>query len=101
MDAMFSKTMDFVRFHLNLSDSPTEPEAPTPATALFKHAGKLIAERCDLEQRQRFFAEVEFYILSCAHEHQIIANGVLPSLQHYWGYRLGTTSVYTGCALAE
>ncbi|KAJ3498325.1 hypothetical protein NLG97_g1219 [Lecanicillium saksenae] len=101
MGSIFEETMDYVKFHLGLADSPEEPQAPTPATALFQHAGKLIKERCDLEQRQRFFREVEFYVLSCAHEHKTIASGILPSLQHYWEYRLGTTSVYTGCALAD
>lgn len=102
MEHMFDRTVTYVEYHLGLCDpSMPEPEAPTFATSLFQHAGALLREQADVHQRLRFFKEVVVYIKSCAYEQRIMDGGVLPTVQEYWAYRLGTSSVYTGCALAE
>ncbi|KAJ3494159.1 hypothetical protein NLG97_g4261 [Lecanicillium saksenae] len=104
MEAMFEKTINFVKYHLGLTElaaGELEPEAPTKATSIFKHAGVMLAQQTDREQRERFFEEIKFYILSCAYEHKTIERGVLPSVEEYWTYRLGTSSVYASCAIAD
>lgn len=99
---MYNKTIDYVEFHLGLADSMAEvPAAPTPATGLFQHAGRMLQEHVDMPQRKRFFEEIKTYVRNCAIEQTYLNRGIVPSVEEYWNHRWGTSSVYTGCALAE
>lgn len=102
MDDMFEQTIVYVHYHLGLDEEYTqEPAPPTWATSLFKHPGKLITEYASLAQRQRFFTEVQHYIRSCADEQKMLDKERFPTVEEYWSFRWGTSSVFTACALAE
>lgn len=102
MADMFTQTISYVHYHLGLDDeSAQEPKPPTWATSLFKHAGKLITKHASVAQRHRFFVEVQCYIRSCADEQKVLEKEQLPTVQEYWSFRWGTSSVFTACALTE
>lgn len=102
ISGMYKKTIDYVAYHLGITNAMvTEPPAPTAATALFQHAGRLLKEQVDFAQLQRLFKAIQSYINNCAMEQDYIDRGTLPSVQEYWIYRWGTSSVYTHCVSAE
>jgi len=96
------EALEYIAYHLGLLDPATpEPAPPTKSMLIIK--GPCIALKADCREstRRRFWEELKFYMKCCNLEYEHLRCGVLPSTEDYWQLRLGTSSVYAGCALAE
>jgi len=93
--------LKYVEFHLGLSDSLTEPEPPTKYCTLFKHAGVALQAECTVVERRRFYETIREYMACVEVESAYVREKELPTVEEYWAHRLGTSSVYTYCALGE
>ncbi len=98
---LHQNALEYVKFHLGLSDSEEEPEPPTKYCALFKHCGGPLRAACTERERRRFFETVREYMACVEVESRYVRGKELPTLHQYWEHRLGTSSVYTYCALGE
>ncbi|KAK0642148.1 isoprenoid synthase domain-containing protein [Cercophora newfieldiana] len=98
---LHSHALEYVKFHLGLSDNETEPEPPTKYCTLFKHAGENLRRDCTERERQKFYETIKEYMTCVEVESRWVAEKELPRVDEYWAHRLGTSSVYTYCALGE
>jgi hypothetical protein len=93
--------LKYVEFQLGLSDSITEPDPPTKYCTLFSHAGEVLRRDCTVEERRRFYETIKEYMACVEVESRWVGERELPTMEEYWEHRLGTSSVYTYCALGE
>jgi hypothetical protein len=102
VETLQAQALGYIAFHLGLlPPSVAEPISPTPSCLVLLGPCHTLREECDEGMRRRFYHQIEFFMECCALEYRDLRQDVLPSTDEYWRLRLGTSSVYTLCALAE
>jgi len=92
----------YMAYHLGLLDAASqEPEPPTESMLIVKDPCLALKHDYSEASRWRFWNEVKFFMDCCAVEHEHLKSGVLPPVHEFWELRLGTSSLYTICSLAE
>src|SRR3569833_1825237 len=92
----------YMAYHLGLLDAASqEPEPPTESMLIVKDPCLALKHDYSEASRWRFWNEVKFFMDCCVVEHEHLKSGVLPPVHEFWELRLGTSSLYTICSLAE
>ncbi|EMC92457.1 hypothetical protein BAUCODRAFT_78588 [Baudoinia panamericana UAMH 10762] len=95
-----SQTVDFLRDCLDLP--PYTSGMPTfPLITLLQPSVRLISEAYSLAQRRRLLDEMLFYIDKTSLEHRLIISNEIPTLDDYWGIRMGTSAIHVTTAMLE
>ena len=55
----------------------------------------------DVEQRRVLLDELLYFIRMSQTEQEFRLSGIMPSLEQYWGYRMGSSAVGVTLALIE
>ncbi|MCJ1312340.1 hypothetical protein MMC25_006014 [Agyrium rufum] len=98
-----AETLRYVAQCLDLpvSDCQSHFEPSSPIISNFLVIGTAIRELYDMEQRQRFYQEVECFMEMSEREQRLRLNSTLPSIEEFWKYRLGSSAVGICLALQE
>ncbi|KAI0190865.1 isoprenoid synthase domain-containing protein [Astrocystis sublimbata] len=67
----------------------------------FETIGTSLRKTYDSGQCQRFYDEIAHFMSASQAEQEYRLMGDLPTLEQYWNFRLGTSAVYIGTAIAE
>lgn len=88
------KSVAFVRHSLGL-DGPGAgvPIAPTKVCQGFAEVGRRVCEGCDLDERKVLFGHLNEYMEACVTEYRWRQSGKAPSVDEFYSWRLGTSSV--------
>lgn len=68
---------------------------------LFDRIGKPLREAYSVEQRLRFFQEMDYFIRKSEEEQRLRLDGHVPTMYEFWNYRLGSSAVSVCLAVAE
>lgn len=101
VDWLQDSALKYVEFHLGLSDSAEEPPPPTKYCTIFKHAGAPLRADSSRRERQMFHDKLKQFMDDVKLESVYVRNKQLPTIDEYWRYRLGGSSVYAYCAIGE
>ncbi|MCJ1436765.1 hypothetical protein MMC27_006147 [Xylographa pallens] len=98
-----TETLDYVRLCLGLSyDRDWRSVKPSsPIIRGFEVIGKALRSAYDVEHRERFSQEMKVFVEMSEREQRVRLNGVLPSVEEFWGYRLGSSAVGVCLAALE
>lgn len=100
-DEYRKQSFEYVQYHLGFSpEGSEEPEAPTPATAIFAEVAKYIRNSAEPWVVKQFMITIREFMSGCREEQVYRLSGKFPNVQEYWGFRLRTSAVYTFCAVA-
>ncbi|KAI0400193.1 isoprenoid synthase domain-containing protein [Xylaria palmicola] len=67
----------------------------------FDIIGSSLHDLYDSEQCRRFYDKIAQFMSASQVEQKYRLTGILPTLEEYWNFRLGTSAVYIGTASAE
>lgn len=89
------KSVAFVRHSLGLDGPPGAgmPSAPTKVCESFAEVGRRVCEGCDLSERKVLFGHLSEYMEACVTEYRWRQSGQAPSVDEFYSWRLGTSSV--------
>ncbi|KAI1810735.1 terpenoid synthase [Poronia punctata] len=92
----YKQSLAYIHRMLGLDgeDCAEDMEAPNQNMTLFADVGRGVRAATDVRQRQRFFDELENFMLQVAVEHSHRMAGTIPSVQEYMNIRSGSV----GCA---
>ncbi|GME45697.1 Terpenoid synthase [Neofusicoccum parvum] len=95
------ETIQFVKETLGLAP-PSETPPSNKIIRNFEIVGKALREAYTVEQRWRFFAEVDRFMKGTEDEQRRrLLSRDLPTLAEFWEYRLGSSAVYICSSLIE
>ncbi|KAK5626974.1 hypothetical protein RRF57_002689 [Xylaria bambusicola] len=93
--AYYKQSLAYIRSQLGLDkDQKNDIEAPHQNMTLFADVGRGLLEATDIQQRQRFFNELENFMLQVGVEHSHRMAGTMPTTEEYMEIRSGSV----GCA---
>ncbi|KAI0441091.1 terpenoid synthase [Xylaria telfairii] len=93
--AYYRQSLAYIHSVLGLGDdSQDDIKAPHQNMALFADVARGVREATDIQQRQRFFDELENFMLQVGVEHTHRMAGTMPSTEEYMNIRSGSV----GCA---
>ncbi|KAH6842917.1 isoprenoid synthase domain-containing protein [Chaetomium sp. MPI-CAGE-AT-0009] len=88
------QSIAFVGHSLGLGEpGAPAPVAPTRACESFAEVGRRVAECCGQEERRVFFGHLKEYMGACVTEYRWRLSGRVPSVEEFYSWRLGTSSV--------
>ncbi|KAI1361064.1 terpenoid synthase [Xylaria arbuscula] len=92
----YKQSLAYIHSQLGLDkdDEHADIEAPHQNMALFADVGQGVRETTDVQQRQRFFDELENFMLQVSVEHSHRMAGTMPTTEEYMDIRSGSV----GCA---
>ncbi|KAL8833601.1 MAG: hypothetical protein Q9170_004184 [Blastenia crenularia] len=119
--AVRDKTLGYVRSCLNLSGSQCHEDPPSRIVGGFETIGEAIRKAYNVgmwkdrsstsllyifthfptEQRERFWREIARYVDMSQCEQSIRLSKKLPTVDEFWGYRLGSSAVCVTLAINE
>ncbi|KAI0430290.1 terpenoid synthase [Xylaria sp. FL1042] len=93
--AYYKQSLAYIHNQLGLDeDGQGDTEAPHQNMTLFADVGRGVREVTDTQQRQRFFDELENFMLQVGVEHTHRMAGTIPTTEEYMNIRSGSV----GCA---
>ncbi|KAI1271745.1 terpenoid synthase [Xylaria sp. FL0933] len=93
--AYYRQSLAYIHNQLGLDkDGQNNTEAPHQNMTLFADVGRGVREATDTQQRQRFFDELENFMLQVGVEHTHRMAGTIPTTEDYMNIRAGSV----GCA---
>ncbi|KAI0522057.1 terpenoid synthase [Xylaria bambusicola] len=93
--AYYKQSLAYIHSQLGLDkDQKDDIEAPHQNMALFADVGRGLLKATDTQQRQRFFDELENFMLQVGVEHSHRMAGTMPTTDEYMEIRSGSV----GCA---
>jgi len=88
------QSVAFVRHSLGLHDPGAGvPNAPTKVCESFAEVGRRIRECSGLDERKVLFGHLREYMEACVTEYRWRQSGKAPSVDEFYSWRLGTSSV--------
>lgn len=88
------QSIAFVEHALGLGEPGAPvPVAPTKVCESFAEVGRRVAGYCGLEERKRFMGSLRGYMDACVTEYRWRLSGRVPSVEEFYSWRLGTSSV--------
>lgn len=89
------QSVAFVKHHLVLGDEigAPEPQAPTPVSASFAEVGRRVSEYGKQEDMRALFSHLKEYMEACVTEYEWRLSRKVPSVEDFYSWRLGTSSV--------
>ncbi|TGJ81358.1 hypothetical protein E0Z10_g7405 [Xylaria hypoxylon] len=100
--AYYRQSLAYIHSLLGLSDSDQDNiEAPHQNMALFADVGHGVREATDIQQRQRFFDELENFILHVSIEHTHRMAGTIPTTKEYMSIRSGSVGCGPQIAITD
>ncbi|KAJ8122618.1 hypothetical protein ONZ43_g1228 [Nemania bipapillata] len=92
--AYYKQSLAYIHNMLGLNESSHDIEAPHQNMTLFADVGRGMRHTTDIQQRQRFFDELENFMLQVGVEHSHRMAGTIPTTEEYMDIRSGSV----GCA---
>ncbi|KAI1125393.1 terpenoid synthase [Nemania abortiva] len=92
--AYYRQSLAYIHNKLGLGESSHGVEAPHQNMTLFADVGDGLCHTTDMQQRQRFFDELENFMLQVGVEHTYRMAGTIPTTEEYMNIRSGSV----GCA---
>jgi len=88
------QSVAFVRHSLGL-DGPGAgvPKAPTKVCEGFAEVGRRVGECCGIDERKVLFGHLREYMEACVTEYRWRQSGKAPTVDEFYSWRLGTSSV--------
>lgn len=100
--AYYRQSLAYIHRMLGLDgDGLEEVEAPHQNMTLFADVGYGMRESTDIQQRQRFFDELENFMLQVGVEHTHRMDGTIPTLDEYMSIRAGSVGCAPQIAITE
>ncbi|KAK3987444.1 isoprenoid synthase domain-containing protein, partial [Cladorrhinum sp. PSN332] len=103
-----ARAMQYIKFHLGVTmmeqkgyQNGEELVAPTKATRIVREPAEWVRDSGNKGVAERLVVELERYMEACGVEQRHLESGSLPTGEEYWKRRLGTSAVFTYCALTE
>ncbi|KAH6616928.1 isoprenoid synthase domain-containing protein [Chaetomium tenue] len=88
------QSIAFVEHSLGLAEpGAPAPAAPTKVCESFAEVGRRVGGYCGLEERERFSESLRMYMEACVTEYRWRLSGRVPSVEEFYSWRLGTSSV--------
>ncbi|KAI0111240.1 terpenoid synthase [Nemania sp. FL0031] len=92
--AYYKQSLAYIHSKLGLDERSPDIEAPHQNMTLFADVGDGLRHTTDIQQRQRFFDELENFMLQVGVEHTHRMAGTIPTTEEYMNIRSGSV----GCA---
>ncbi|KAI0465680.1 terpenoid synthase [Xylaria cf. heliscus] len=92
--AYYRQSLAYIHSALGLEGGSQDIEAPHQNMKLFSDVARGVREATDVQQRQRFFDELENFMLQVGVEHTHRMAGTMPTTEEYMNIRSGSV----GCA---
>lgn len=100
--AYYKQSLAYIHSQLGLDkDQHADVEAPHQNMALFADVGRGVREATDVQQRQRFFDELENFMLQVGIEHSHRMAGTMPTTEEYMDIRSGSVGCAPQIAITE
>lgn len=100
--AYYRQSLAYIHSVLGLDGhSPDDIEAPHQNMTLFADVAHGVRDATDLQQRQRFFDELENFMLQVGVEHTHRMAGTIPSTSEYMDIRSGSVGCAPQIAITE
>ncbi|GAW19686.1 hypothetical protein ANO14919_091750 [Xylariales sp. No.14919] len=100
--AYYRKSLAYIHSILGLDDSGQgDVEAPHQNMKLFADVGHPVRKATDIQQRQRFFGELENFMLQVGVEHSHRMAGSIPTTEEYMNIRSGSVGCGPQIALTD
>ncbi|KAI1177814.1 terpenoid synthase [Nemania sp. FL0916] len=99
--AYYRESLSYVHRVLGLSDRGHEIDAPHQNMKLFEEVGRAMRAATDIQQRQRFFDELENFMLQVGIEHEHRRAGTIPTTDEYISIRAGSVGCAPQIAMTE
>jgi len=96
------ETIEYVRWTLGLAPDGEKPKTQNHIILSFEVIGTAIRDSCTTGQRQMVYDEMEDFMQMSEQEQRLrLTNDRLPTLEEFWGYRLGSSAVFICLAVNE
>ncbi|KAI0537920.1 terpenoid synthase [Xylaria digitata] len=100
--AYYKQSLAYIHSLLGLGDSDQDDiEAPHQNMTLFADVGHGVREATDVQQRQRFFDELENFMLQVGVEHTHRMAGTIPTTKEYMNIRSGSVGCGPQIAITD
>ncbi|KAI1827568.1 terpenoid synthase [Xylaria intraflava] len=100
--AYYKQSLAYIHHMLGLSgDDLEEIAAPHQNMALFADVGRGVRKATDVQQRQRFFDELENFMLQVGVEHSHRMAGSIPTTEEYMSIRSGSVGCGPQIAITD
>ncbi len=100
--AYYKQSLAYIHSQLGLNeDGQDDIEAPHQNMTLFADVGRGVRETTDTQQRQRFFDELENFMLQVGVEHSHRMAGTIPTTEEYMNIRAGSVGCAPQIAITE
>jgi hypothetical protein len=96
-----SDTLSYVRYTLGIDKICAPLDIENPIILSFKPIGEGIKTEYNLNQKMKFYEEMRFFMEMSEREQRIRLAGVIPGLEDFWEYRLGSSAVTVCLAVNE
>jgi hypothetical protein len=99
--AYYRQSLAYIHSILGLNESGSDIEAPHQNMSLFADVGHGMRDTTDIQQRQRFFDELENFMLQVGVEHTHRMAGTIPTTEEYMNIRSGSVGCAPQIAMTE
>lgn len=100
--AYYRQSLAYIHSALGLGDDGQDDiKAPHQNMALFADVARGVREATDIQQRQRFFDELENFMLQVGVEHTHRMAGTMPTTEEYMNIRSGSVGCAPQIAITE
>ncbi|KAF1954078.1 terpenoid synthase, partial [Byssothecium circinans] len=93
------QTLAYVRYTLGIDTK--SPEVTNRVILNFAPIGASLKAAYTREQKQRIYEEMRFFMEMSEREQQLRLSGIIPSVDEFWNYRLGSSAVTVCLAFHE
>lgn len=99
--AYYRQSLGYIHSVLGLDERTHEAKPPHQNMSLFADVGDGMRDVTDVQQRQRFFDELENFMLQVGIEHTHRMAGTIPTTEEYMNIRSGSVGCAPQIAMTE
>ena len=96
-----NQTLAYMRYSLGLDKRDYDPAITNRIILNFASIGAALKKSYTLEQRERVYDTMQFFMRMSEHEQRLRLSGTVPSVEDFWRYRLGSSAVPVCLAFNE